>query len=371
MKKRLVSLTVLLLSVALIFLHPRSFPGWVKPALLPASQSRMIQKELFRAEEVCRGAVSADDREARLIEAGFAVEDSDPVYPSYLANSEQLQNFVQTEAGHTTVFHVNTDGSLWHQFFVKGCEDFLVLTQISTDFSVSGQDILPLYEMELAEWEVFYYRCYPADDPHYIDYSSFRLTPVNRELYDLTMRYIHPVGYRMVNLFLCDWQEGSWGALSINDTFEYLYELQSGTAFPWQEYPIDTQTGYAQIPAALFEDTVLPFFSISREELRDKARYDSKTDSYPWRAVHGNDLTAWELPLCQPEVTECRENPDGTLTLTVQVGCPDRKTNALFAHEVTVRPLNDGIFQYTGNQITVADEQGLLPAFPRFQLDLY
>lgn len=368
MKKRIaiVAAAVLCLGVFLL-LSGQSFPGWDAPEILSRGQSRAIEDDLFRAAEVCRGAEGPDAMEARLIEAGFATVDTDPVYPAYLANAQSLRAFSEEKEADTAVLRVNDDGSIFHLFFSKGKENFLLLTKISSAFQVSEWEVLPLYEAELSEWDVFYYRCYPAGDPHYIDYNFFRLSPADRELYDLTSEYILPVGYRMVNLFLCDWQEGNWDSLSINDTFEYLYELQTGQVFPWQEYPA-ADSGYLRIPAKLFEDTVQPFFAISLAELRAAARYDEATDTYPWRPVHGDDLTAWDLPVCQPEVVKWTENPDGTLTLTVQVASPEKKTDALFIHEVTIRLLEDGRFQYVGNRITYVNQWGLPPTLARFEL---
>ena len=37
----------------------------------------------------------------------------------------------------------------------------------------------------------------------------------------------------------------------------------------------------------------------------------------------------------------------------------DLKTDCLFAHEVTVRPLENGRFQYVGNKVTYQTEYGL------------
>lgn len=53
-----------------------------------------------------------------------------------------------------------------------------------------------------------------------------------------------------------------------------------------------------------------------------------------------------------PEVIGIRENEDGTVTLTVEavcemVVCDDE----VITHELTVRFLEDGSFQYLGNRI--------------------
>lgn len=367
MKKLLILLISAALLSGLYFLNRDVFPGWEAPDILTAAQSRAIQKDLTRIAEACRDAGNVDAMESKLADMGFAVVDTDGVYPACLANAGELRAFAEKDIADAAVLQVNDDGSLFHMFFSKGKEDFLVLTKVSSS-RVVETEVLPLYEMELMAGELFYYRCYPADDPHYSDYSFFRLTPADRELYDLTRQYILPVGYRMVNLFLCDWSEGDWGNLSFNDVFAYLYELQTNTVFPWQIYPVDN-AGYCRIPAGLFERTLLSYFSVSLETLRLAARYDETANTYPWRAVHGDDLTAWEIPDCQPEVTAWKENPSGTLTLTVRVACPDRKTNELFTHEVTVRPLESGGFQYVGNKVIYVNKWGLPPGMKRFALD--
>lgn len=368
MKKRLFVIAAIVLLLAAVPLFPRDdLPGWETPDILTASQSRRIRREILRAAKVCRDAEDMDAMEARLMEAGFAAVDTDAVYPSCLANADGLREFAGADEADTSVIRVNDEGGFSHLFFTKGNEDLLVLTRVSGDFRVSECEILPLYEAEVSDWDVFYYRCYPAGDPHYIDYNLFRLTPVDRELYDLTQTYILPVGYRWVNLFLTDWQEGAWAGLQFQDTFEYLYEIRTGQPFPWQEYPRQPGSDALLIPAQLFEETLLSCFSISREALRTAARYDGETDSYLWRPVHGDDLTTWDYPLVQPEVTAYVHNADGTITLTVQAASAEVKTNCLFTHEVTLRPLENGGFQYVGNRITSIGSWGLPPAMKRLE----
>lgn len=370
---------LLALLAGALFLTKDTLPGWEAPEELPVLLRYRLKSELSEIAKICGDLYMAErmDRysretidtvEARLTEAGYATVDTDAVYPDYLANPEGLRRFCAGEGDTQTVLHVREDGGIWHSFFVRRPEQMLcVLTKIGWDGEntayVETCESLPVYEMELAEWDTFYYRLYPANDPHYIDYNQLRLTPVERELYDLNREYIRPVGYEMVNLFLCDWQEGDWGDLSFNDLFEYLYEKDRGERFEWGGLPT------LMLPAELFEDTVVPYFQISLEDFRKASGYDAEADAYPWRPVFGDDLTTWKYPMCEPEVVGQTQNSDGTLTLTVQVHSPELKTDRLFTHEVTVRPLENGGFQYTANQVTYVSDRGLPPAMPRFALD--
>ncbi len=364
----LLSVPCLTILVWLAF-SARQIPGWEQPKELTVSQSQKIQQEIREACQILPADADRDTQEAALAAAGFVVKDTDPVYPAYLANAEAVRAFAAGELEELSVLQVREDGVLWHLFFSKRKEDILVLTAVSPDScQVTECEVRPLYEAELAEQDVFYYRCYPQGDPHYIDYSQFRLTPPNREYYDLTRKYILPVGYQVVNLFLCDWQEGDWGDVSLNDTFEYLYALETGEEFPWQTLTPRQDTGWYAIDADLFERVVLSYFALTRQALRDLCQYEESSHTYPWRPVEGNTVLVLDPAFRQPEVVEAAENPDGTLLLTVQVASPDVKTSNLFTHEVTVRPMEGGGFQYVGNRVTYVSDHGLPPAMARFDL---
>ena len=69
--------------------------------------------------------------------------------------------------------------------------------------------------------------------------------------------------------------------------------------------------------------------------------------------------------MIEPEVTACQTDGDGTITLTVEMLSTDLKTDCLFAHELTVRPLEDGGFQFVGNRVTYRTEYGLPYCEPR------
>lgn len=384
-----------LLAAIIWFLVREDLPGWDAPETLSFSQQRRVKRELLQIGQVCRDGHMAvetpegtapvklsqadiDSMEETLLDAGYPTVDTDAIYPAYLGNPESLYDFWKAvcagKDAAQTVIRVSEDGGFWHTYLFqekgqRGC----LLTRLAWDGEnaayVQACELLPLYDMELVDWGVFYYRMYPANDPHYIDYNQLRLAPADQELYDLNRKYIIPVGYQMVNLFLCDWQEGNWGELSFNDLFEYLYEKDTGERFEWDELSVWDTSTRTILPAQLFESTVLPYFRVSLEDFREICGYDEVRESYPWRPAFGDDLASWHYPMCEPEIQSQTQNDDGTITLAVQVYSPDLKTNRLFAHEITIRPLAGGGFQYVGNRVTYVSDRGLPPNMARFDLD--
>lgn len=378
--KFLILLGVLCLLAAVLFLERDTLPGWNPPEELPYLHRSRVEKEILDSAALLGEDPHADiDRkEALLIDAGYTVLDTDESYPACLANADRLTRFWESiSAGKDaslSVLRIGEDGSLWHLYFLcEGSEALFFSTAVSWDEQgdpkVLESGVLPVYDMELTDWGIFYYQVYPSGDPHYIDYGQFRLEPANREAYDLNRKYILPVGYMMVNLFLCDWQEGDWGDLSFPDLLDTLYLKNTGHYFEWGNFPITGSPSRVLVPATLFEENILPYFQISPEELRELCQYDEGEDCYSYRPIRGDDLTAWKYPMCEPEVTGWVQNPDGTITLTVQVYSPELKTDRLFIHEVTVRPLDGEQFQYVGNRITYVSQRGLPPNMARFALD--
>lgn len=373
----------LLLAASMLLLLPKErLAGWESPEELPSIWARQLKREILSMARDCPAIPARtlsrealDGIEDHLIRLGYAVEDSDGAYPSYLANTQGLRDFLaNASAGKpafTSFFRIREDGG----FGVTGLlhengETLCVLSRVQWDGDtpcIQFLEVLPVYDMELADWGTFYYRLYP-EDPHYIDYMQLRLLPPNRENYDLCRKYILPIGYQMVNFFLVDWEEGNWGAMSFPDVFEYLYGLKTGhSSLNWTDYVDPGNRSRARIPQELFEDTMLSFFRISREELRKQA--DWKEGSYPWRTFFGDDVTSRSYPMCEPVVTGVTEHENGTFTLSVRVSSPEKKTDCLFSHAVTIRPLADGSFQYVSNQVTDVGQWGLPYRDSRFMLD--
>lgn len=179
-------------------------------------------------------------------------------------------------------------------------------------------------------------------------------------------KYIDPVDTRSKSVSL-RWDSSDYGDLCFNDLLEYLYEMKTGSSFDEKTYPSFTDPYYYyRIPEGIFERTILPYFDISLPEFRQRTLYDSRNKSYPWQSSYGDHLP--EYSSLVPKVRSCRQNQDGTITLSVDVMCADLRIDRLFSHEVTIgfSEENREQFQYLANKITYLSEGFTLPeAEPR------
>ena len=369
---------IFILLVILAACYPgRMLRKWTPVEILPASVNREMKHEMLEIVGLWDANADRDTMETILANEGYSVLNTDADYPSYLENPDGIRTFWKAASSEgsafQTVLHVREDGGFSQLcFYWEKNAGYFVRTTLNRDdrgaMYVESSEFRPLYDIELTQSGNFYYQIYP-DDPHYINYGVIRLERVDPVLYDLTQKYISPVGYRMVNLFLCDWQENNWGELSFSDLFEYCYEMNTGSPLSWDNFSFQHNPTRAKIPAQLFENTICPYFDISLTEFRNRCRFIETEDCYFWRPVHGNDLTVWEYPVFDPQVVSYKENSEKTMILTVQVASAEKKTDCLFRHEVTIRLLEENQFQYVANRVTYVGEWGIPYSESRFSLD--
>lgn len=310
--------------------------------------------------------------EQDLAEAGYPVINSDSKYPSYLENPEGFSEFWNLVKSHKNarqeIIAVSEYGGLHYSLFqyING-EPIHTNATISWDENkeIVIEDIIkqPVLDWGMTKEGDIYYQLHPLDG-HWDAYNLIRMKPVDHTLYDLNWKYILPIGYTSKNLFLVDWTYTDYNNLCFNDLFEYLYKKKTGDYF----YPdgLEFREDAYWIPADLFEDIVLPYFDISLSEFRTKTLYDDERDAYPWQEIGVNN--AFYYPTLTPEVKECRENEDGTVTLMVDVLCFDKKADPLFTHEVTIRTNEEGGFQYIANRITYVGDYELPNSKPRMSV---
>lgn len=306
---------------------------------------------------------AVDNIEKKFADAGYPVINSDSKYPSYLENADGLLAFWDSvkdgEDAQQEMITVSSYACLYYYIFqyIDGQKRYVSAT-ISWDES-NHITITEIERQNVIDWGMtkegdFYYQIYPFDR-HWDAYNLIRLKSADRTLYDLNAEYILSIGYINKNIFLIHWSDIDYQDLSFNDLFEYLYRKKNGDYFNPEGLEFSNDVYW--IPADLFEDTILPYFDISLNEFREKALYDDNSDTYPWQEINVDNVAYF--PTLMPEVTGRRENEDGTITLTVDVMCLDRKADPLFTHEVTVRADGKGNFQYLANQITYTSDDAL------------
>lgn len=313
-----------------------------------------------------------DTIESVLMKAGYPVINSDEVYPEYLENSDGILEFwdaVREGKDAKTVFwEVSSSGELYYNSLQY--EDGKAISIFaSTSWNKQGNlELNNGLKRDIINWNTnyngdFYYQDVPTTTG-WEAAKLLRLKPVDKERYDLNARYIMPVGYHNVNLFLCDWDTSDYGDLCFNDLFEWLYKLKHNDYVYARDYAQEDEPYYhCCIPSDVFENTILPYFDIPLSEFREKALYDSTKDIYPWQELNCSNIAYY--PTVIPEITEAIKNKDGSITLKVNVMCLDNKTDCLFTHEVTVMPSDNGGFKYLGNKITYKSQIELPSCEPR------
>lgn len=213
----------------------------------------------------------------------------------------------------------------------------------------------PVYAWEYTKegylfFEEYHIPGYDGESGH----AALRVLPLREECRELNRRYIIPVGYDLNNLFLLNWSESDYGNVDFYDLFDILYSKVYKKPIP---YIKDDNCGVGkiyQIPKEEFEHVIALYFAIDVNKLREKTKFSEVGQTYEYRPRGLYDRAASIAPY--PETVGYVKNGDGTLSMTVNVVYPDKNSSKIFAHEVVIRPLPDGSFQYVSNRIIPSDE---------------
>lgn len=188
---------------------------------------------------------------------------------------------------------------------------------------------------------------------------ALRVEPLDETCRELNRKYVQSVGYEKNNLFLCDWSEGDFGEVNFYDLFDIFYtKVYSNTNTEINTYAADDLTDQDtiyEIPQAEFEQVLMTYFQIDSETLHSKTTYFEENETYGYRPRGFDDVEYSEIPY--PEVEAYRENDDGTITLTVHAVYPQGYSSRLFVHEVVVRIMEDGSYQYVSNRVTIPPDK--------------
>ena len=186
------------------------------------------------------------------------------------------------------------------------------------------------------------------------EHTALRVQPLDETYRELSRKYLLPIGFEQNNMFIVDWSEDDFGDLNFYDMYDLLYPKVNGTYTP---YVADDNFGVGavcQIPKDDFERVILPYFDIDSETLQSKTIYNAEDKTYEYKPRGFEEVEYPEYPYS--EVIGFTENGDGTLTLTANVVFPYVGDSKVYAHEVVVRPLENGGVQYVSNRIIPSED---------------
>ena len=186
------------------------------------------------------------------------------------------------------------------------------------------------------------------------EHTALRVQPLDETYRELSRKYLLPIGFEQNNMFIVDWSEDDFGELNFYDMFDLLYPKVYGTNIP---YVADDNLGVGavyQIPKDDFERVILPYFDIDSETLQSKTIYNAEDKTYEYKPRGFEEVEYPEYPYS--EVIGFTENGDGTLTLTANVVFPYVGDSKVYAHEIVVRPLENGGVQYVSNRIIPSED---------------
>ena len=186
------------------------------------------------------------------------------------------------------------------------------------------------------------------------EHTALRVQPLDETYRELSRKYLLPIGFEQNNMFIVDWSEDDFGDLNFYDMYDLLYPKVNGTYTP---YVADDNLGVGavyRIPKDDFESVIMAYFNIDSETLQSKTIYYAEDETYEYKPRGFEEVEYPEYPYS--EVVGFTENSDGTLTLTANVVFPYAGNSKVFAHEVVVRPLENGGVQYVSNRIISSED---------------
>lgn len=186
------------------------------------------------------------------------------------------------------------------------------------------------------------------------EHTALRVQPLDETYRELSRKYLLPIGFEQNNMFIVDWSEDDFGDLNFYDMYDILYPKVNGQYVPYVADDNLSVSAVYRIPKEEFESVIMKYFNIDSETLQSKTVYDSEDSTYEYKPRGFEEVEYPEYPYS--EVVGFTKNSDGTLTLTANVVFPYAGDSKVFAHEVVVRPLENGGVQYVSNRIIPSED---------------
>ena len=276
---------------------------------------------------------------------------------SNMENYTKLEDFLNAAAagsgGSAVVYEIHSDGGIGRYQYSYDGKDMYVLSAKAA-WNDDKPVITYISYTRMKEWRFTDkgYFCYELCVPEYPEVTEIvdgccmvRVKPITEENREMSERCVLGLAYQGNNLLYSDWDADHMEHLDYNGIYEYLYAMKYQEQFPYEDYSDG-------IPKDEFERLIMEYLPVTAEEIQDYASFDKEKQKYTWVRLGCFNYAPTYFGTSFPEVTDIRENEDGTVTLTVDAVCSMILCDdAVITHELTVRFSEDGGFQYLGNKI--------------------
>ena len=281
-------------------------------------------------------------------------------FSSFLAKAQKKQK------GSGVIYEVHSEGSIGREKFIYDGKDMFLLAS-NASWDDNGKPIITFVSYtRIKKWR--YSRkgwfCYELCVPEYPEVTEMvdgscliRIKPMSDNKRKLSRKCVRGLAYQGNNILCSNWDQEHMQKIDYNGLYEYLYTMKYKKKFNGKKYP-------SGIPKDQFEQLIMEYLPVSREDIEKYASYNEKKKTYDWMRLGCFNYAPNFFGTSIPEVTKIKHNSNGTVTLTVDAVCEMVLCNeAVITHELTVKFNKDGSFRYLGNKIL----NGGIKKIPEYQ----
>ena len=281
-------------------------------------------------------------------------------FSSFLAKAQKKQK------GSGVIYEVHSEGSIGREKFIYDGKDMFLLAS-NASWDDNGKPIITFVSYtRIKKWR--YSRkgwfCYELCVPEYPEVTEMvygscliRIKPMSDNKRKLSRKCVRGLAYQGNNILCSNCDQEHMHKIDYNGLYEYLYAMKYKKKFNGKKYP-------SGIPKDQFEQLIMEYLPVSREEIEKYASYNEKKKTYDWMRLGCFNYAPNFFGTSIPEVTKIKHNSNGTVTLTVDAVCEMVLCNeAVITHELTVKFNKDGSFRYLGNKIL----NGGIKEIPEYQ----
>ena len=281
-------------------------------------------------------------------------------FSSFLAKAQKKQK------GSGVIYEVHSEGSIGREKFIYDGKDMFLLAS-NASWDDNGKPIITFVSYtRIKKWR--YSRkgwfCYELCVPEYPEVTEMvdgscliRIKPMSDNKRKLSRKCVRGLAYQGNNILCSNWDQEHMQKIDYNGLYEYLYAMKYKKKFNGKKYP-------SGIPKDQFEQLIMEYLPVSREDTEKYASYNEKKKTYDWMRLGCFNYAPNFFGTSIPEVTKIKHNSNGTVTLTVDAVCEMVLCNeAVITHELTVKFNKDGSFRYLGNKIL----NGGIKEIPEYQ----